>query len=184
MSGDTGQTDTRQISPETQSTPDARSGQSRSEREPQRCTGESVTAEAELSEASSSGGGLEYHPSNDTVTYVVSRNGTEGSETRSDPFAEWAERRSARVGRSRVETATNSRLGTGAVSSAVGGPPDSKAGDAPIVWVQTSDEEGDPTIDEVVRTAPGSVTVSLTLGERDFSRTVPVFARVVDPQLT
>ncbi len=148
-----------------------------------------VTANHTVTDAPGYEDGIEHFPDNDTVRYATSTSGGEPTDYETLSVAEWSEIRSTELAAERVTEAVTSELDIDP-QTGFGTPPDGYDGDASAVafvtLTQTLDRDGrlvgDPvevSLDTLAEATPRTVDTTIRLDGATFTRTVPVFARIL-----
>lgn len=148
---------------------------------PTRGLGETVTAERTITDESGYDDGFRYFADNQTVRLVTLRSGGEPKRFETMPAAEWVGFRAGEAALERVLEALAGQVETSELGSGVGRPPEGTDTDGPVVDLRADSAGADdpaapyPT---VVRAAPRTVEVTVTLDATSRTKSVPVFVTV------
>lgn len=148
---------------------------------PTRGLSETVTAERTITDESGYGDGFRYFADNRTVRLVTLRSGGEPKRFETMPAAEWVGFRAGETALERVLEALAGRIDTGEPGSGVGRPPDGTDTDGPAVTLRADSAGADgpaAPYPMVVRAAPRTVEVTVSLDATSWTRSVPVFVTV------
>lgn len=148
---------------------------------PTRGLAEPVTAKRAITDEPGYDDGFRYFADNRTVRLVTLRSGEEPKRFDTMPVERWVGFRAAEAALDRVLSALDGRVETDELGSGVGRPPDSTDAEGPVVNLRADSsgaEQPAAPYPVVVRAAPRTVEVTVTLAAESRTRSVPVFVTV------
>lgn len=153
---------------------------------PKRASGEPIAIDRTVTDEDGYDDDFEYFPENESVRFVFAVSGSEPAEFRTVPFDRWAETEAASFGERATRNTTADRTGVDAFTTGFGHVTEVEGVDRIVILVSVRfllDREGnviespDVPLSMIVESAPETVTVDMTVEDRQYEKTFDVFCK-------